>query len=181
MENPINEGIKRLRAQHKLTQTELSKMAGIPRATLANMESANSNPSIAVVVKVAQALGVTVDDLITRRQSSHVTEVHRKDMPTTHQDDGKFISTRTSPISTPNLQISEVTMKANCWTRGVPHPQGSHELFLCMEGIATIEVQGDKFEVEAGNLIYFHGHLPHCYGNLGSKTARGIVVVFMVK
>jgi transcriptional regulator with XRE-family HTH domain len=181
MENPINDGIRRLRAQHKLTQTELAEMAGIPRATLANMESANSNPSITVVMKVAQALGVTVDDLITRRQSRHVTEVSRKDMPTIHQDNGKFISTRTSPISTPNMQINEVTMQANCWTRGVPHPQGSHELFLCMEGTATIEVQGEKFEVEAGNLIYFHGHLPHCYGNLGSTTARGVAVVFMMK
>ena len=39
MSNPISEGIKRLRAQHKLTQTKLAKLADIPRATLANMES----------------------------------------------------------------------------------------------------------------------------------------------
>lgn len=179
MENPISEGIKRLRAQHKLTQTALADKAGIPRATLANMEGASSNPSITVVMKVASALGVSVDDLITRRHSVHVTEVERKDMPVVHQDDGKFISTRTSPISTQNLQVNDVSMMPGCYTKGVPHPEGSYELFLCLEGTATMEVQGEKFEVEAGNLIYFHGHLPHCYGNESLKPVHAVAVVFM--
>jgi DNA-binding XRE family transcriptional regulator len=179
--NPISEGIKRLRAQHKLTQTELANMAGIPRATLANMESAGSNPSITVVVKVAQCLGVSVDDLITRRHSINVTQVERKDMAVSHQDDGKFTSTRTSPISTSNLQINDVSMMPGCYTKGVPHPEGSHELFLCLEGCATLEVQGEKFEVQAGDLIYFLGHLPHYYGNESLKPVHGVAVVFMMK
>ncbi len=181
MKNPISDGIKRLRAQHKLTQTELANMAEIPRATLANMESSNSNPSITLVVKVASALGVTVDDIITRRQSLYVTEVERKDMPVTHLDDGKFTSTRTSPISTQNLQINDLSMMPGCYTKGVPHPEGSHELFLCLEGTATVKVQGESHSVETGNLIHFHGHLPHYYGNEGLKPAHAIVVVFMMK
>lgn len=179
--NPINEGIKRVRSQHKLTQTELANMAGIPRATLANMEGADSNPSISAVVKVAQALGVSIDDLVSSRQSVHVTEVERKDMSVSRSDDGKYISTRTSPISTPNLQINDVSMMPGCFTKGVPHPVGSHELFLCLEGCATVEVQGEKFDVSAGNLIYFHGHLPHCYGNESTKPVHAVAVVYMVK
>ncbi|RLA22510.1 MAG: XRE family transcriptional regulator [Gammaproteobacteria bacterium] len=181
MDNPIGEGIRRLRAQHKLTQTALAKRAEIPRATLANMEGANSNPSISVVVKVARALGVTVDDLITRRQSPNVTEVDRKDMPVMQQDDGKFSSTRTSPISTPNLQINDVSMMPGCYTKGVPHPEGSHELFLCHQGTATVEVEGQKYEVKAGNLIYFHGHLPHSYGNESLNPVHAMAVVFMME
>ncbi len=178
MSNPISEGIKRLRAQHKLTQTKLADMANIPRATLANMESEQSNPSITLVVKVAQALGVSVDDLISR-QSAHVTEVSRKDMPVTQLDDGRFSSTRASPISTQKLQINDINMKPNCYSKGVPHPEGSHELFLCLEGSACVEVQGEEYVVEAGNLIYFHGHLPHCYGNKSTKPVNAVAVVFM--
>lgn len=180
MANPISDGIKRLRSQHKLTQTALAKMADIPRATLANMESDNSNPSISVVVKVAQALGVTVDDLISRKKSKHVTEVFRSDMPVSYQDDGKYISTKASPISSPNIQINDINMMPACFTRGVPHPEGSHELFLCLEGIATVEVEGETYEVSAGNLLYFHGHLPHCYGNQGVKPVHAVAVVFML-
>jgi len=180
MDNPIGEGIRRLRAQHKLTQTVLAKRAGIPRATLANMEAINSNPGISIAVKVARALGVTVDDLITQRQSPHVTQVSRKDMPVMRQDGGKFSSTRTSPISTPNLQINEISMMPGCHTKGVPHPEGSHELFLCHRGTATVEVGGHKYRVEPGNLIYFHGHIPHHYGNENPSPVHATAVVFMV-
>jgi len=178
MSNPISEGIKRLRNQHKLTQTKLAKLANIPRATLANMESEQSNPSISLVVKVAQALGVSVDDLICK-QSAHVTEVSRKDMPVSRLDNGKFSSTRTSPISRQNLQINDISMMPDCYSKGVPHPEGSHEFFLCLEGSASVEIQGEKFVVEAGNLIYFHGHLPHCYANDSLKPVHAVAVVFM--
>ncbi|QBG34503.1 helix-turn-helix domain-containing protein [Litorilituus sediminis] len=179
MSNPISDGIKSLRNQHKLTQTKLAELAGIPRATLANMESAQSNPSISLVVKVAQALGVSVDDLISKHPAAHVTEVERADMPVLHLDDGKFSSTKASPISTQNLQINDISMMPSCYCKGVPHPEGSHELFLCLDGIATVEVQGVKYQVEAGNLIYFHGHLPHCYGNEGVKPVHAVAVVYM--
>lgn len=178
MSNPISDGIKKLRSQHKLTQTKLADMAGIPRATLANMENEQSNPSISLVVKVAQALGVSVDDLISR-QSAHVTEVFRKDMTVNQLDEGRFSSTRTSPISTQNLVINDIIMKPHCHSKGVPHPEGSHELFLCIEGHACVEVQGEEYLVEPGNLIYFHGHLPHCYANNGNETVRAVAVVFM--
>lgn len=178
MSNPISEGIKSLRSQHKLTQTKLAELAGIPRATIANMESEQSNPSITLVVKVAQALGVSVDDLISK-QSTHVTKVSRKDMAVTKLDNGNFSSTRTSPINTQNLHINDITMLPNCFTKGVPHPEGSHELFLCLAGTATVEVQGEQFTVEQGDLIYFHGHLPHCYGNKSESEVRAVAVVFM--
>jgi len=70
-------------------------------------------------------------------------------------------------------------MMPGCHCKGVPHPEGSQELFLCLEGIAAVEVQGEKFIVEAGNLICFHGHLPHYYGNDGVKPVHAVTVVFM--
>jgi len=81
MSNPISDGIKRLRYQHKLTPTKLSQMVDIPHATLANMESGNSNPGINLVVNVAQALRASVDDLISKKQPVYETEVKRNGVP----------------------------------------------------------------------------------------------------
>lgn len=61
----------------------------------------------------------------------------------------------------------------------MPNPEGSRVLFLCLEGIADVEVQGEKFTVEAGNLIYFYGHLPHYYGYDGAKPVHAVAVVCM--
>src|SRR5262245_59731418 len=53
-----------LRHVRGLTQDTLAKAAGVPRSTIANLESGEGNPSLAVLVKVAGALGVPIDELL---------------------------------------------------------------------------------------------------------------------
>jgi transcriptional regulator with XRE-family HTH domain len=61
--------IKRLRVERELTQQTLSKKAKISRVHLANIESSNSathhrTPSLAVLERLARALGVPVGKLL---------------------------------------------------------------------------------------------------------------------
>ena len=53
-----------LRHARALTQEMLAKAAGVPRSTIANLESGEGNPSLTVLVKVANALGVPIDELL---------------------------------------------------------------------------------------------------------------------
>src|SRR5678815_1581554 len=53
-----------LRHARTLTQGALAKAAGVPRSTIANLESGIGNPSLTVLVKVANALGVPIDELL---------------------------------------------------------------------------------------------------------------------
>lgn len=61
----IGEKIKRWRKIKELTQDELSKKADIPYPTLVKIESGVvNNPSIETMVKIANGLEVTLDELI---------------------------------------------------------------------------------------------------------------------
>jgi transcriptional regulator with XRE-family HTH domain len=61
----IGSKIRKWRKKRDLTQDELSKKADIPYPTLVKIESDSvKNPSIETVVKIANGLGVRVDDLI---------------------------------------------------------------------------------------------------------------------
>jgi len=53
-----------LRHARGLTQATLAKAAGLPRSTIANLESGGGNPSLAVLVKVAAQLRVPIDELL---------------------------------------------------------------------------------------------------------------------
>ena len=53
-----------LRHVRNLTQGALAKAAGVPRSTISNLESSSGNPSLTVLVKVASALGVPLDELL---------------------------------------------------------------------------------------------------------------------
>ncbi len=61
----FSENIKRIRKKNGLSQDKLSKLADITLATLAKLESgANDNPTIKTLQKIANALEVTVNDLL---------------------------------------------------------------------------------------------------------------------
>ena len=53
-----------LRRARGLTQQQVSKLAGVPRPTLATLESGGANPTLAVLLSVAGALQVSVEELI---------------------------------------------------------------------------------------------------------------------
>lgn len=58
--------IKKLREAKGLSQEKLARLADVANNTLIKMESGeNQNPTLVTLKKVAKALDVSVDDLIT--------------------------------------------------------------------------------------------------------------------
>ena len=64
----LGKRIKEFRAKDKLSQDQLSKRANLPFSTLAKIESGyTSNPSMETLIKIADAFGVSIDDLLGRK------------------------------------------------------------------------------------------------------------------
>jgi len=61
----IGQNIRKIRRGQGISQDRLSKLADLSLNTIVNIESgANINPTIYTLNKIANALGVTVDDLM---------------------------------------------------------------------------------------------------------------------
>ena len=61
----IAQNIKKLRTELGISQDKLSKLADVTFHTIAKIESGStSNPGVTTMMKIAQALGVSVDDLL---------------------------------------------------------------------------------------------------------------------
>ena len=65
VDNFIGARIKKLRAKAGLTQEGLARKADIPYTTLTKVESGViKNPSVQVIAKIADALGVMMENLV---------------------------------------------------------------------------------------------------------------------
>jgi len=61
----IGKNIRKYRLQKKMSQDRLSKLADVAFHTITKIESGNTpNPTIETVKKIADALGVSLDDLM---------------------------------------------------------------------------------------------------------------------
>src|SRR5262249_26147532 len=56
--------VKQLRAARSFTQQQMARLSGLPRATWANLESGSANPTLAVLHRVADALQVSLEELL---------------------------------------------------------------------------------------------------------------------
>jgi XRE family transcriptional regulator, regulator of sulfur utilization len=56
--------IGRIRQQRKLSRRVVSELAGIHENTLKKIENGDGNPTLAVLVRIADALGVKIHDLV---------------------------------------------------------------------------------------------------------------------
>ena len=64
----ISKRIKDLRGKAKISQDKLSKKANIPFSTLVKIESGYTpNPSMETLIKIADAFGTSLDELVGRK------------------------------------------------------------------------------------------------------------------
>ena len=60
----LAENVRRLRETRGLSQQAVASLSKIPRPTWASLESGAANPTLSVLVKAANALNVSIEELI---------------------------------------------------------------------------------------------------------------------
>jgi putative transcriptional regulator len=70
-EPSVENALRVQRAIQDLTQADLAERAGITRASVNAIEGGRMVPSILLALKLARALGVSVDDLFTLSTDEH--------------------------------------------------------------------------------------------------------------
>jgi transcriptional regulator with XRE-family HTH domain len=86
----IAQNLKKLREKMGWSQAALAEHSGVPRPTIAHLEAGQANPTLAVALKVARALGTTVDELVLPPDEV-VTVLSTKSMPSVRIGKGKRV------------------------------------------------------------------------------------------
>ncbi len=56
--------MKRIRAKKKMSQGDIARALEVDRGYISNIENGKKNPTLATVAKIANALGVSADELL---------------------------------------------------------------------------------------------------------------------
>jgi transcriptional regulator with XRE-family HTH domain len=168
--------IRAIRAKRNLTQQQLADLADIPRATLASVERDDANPSLAVVHKIATALGVRIDDLIVESHQ-RIQAIRKASMPQNESADGAYRATTLSPPGSQHFTQLVFHLAANSSHEGKPHPPGSKEYIYVMTGEIIIEAAGEEMYLRSGDSACFGGNVHHVYNNHSKKAAICIVTI----
>jgi len=138
-----------LRHARTLTQDAVAAAAGLPRSTIANLESGEANPSLAVLVKIASALGVPIDELLAAPRAK-VRKWTAEEIGSRQR--GRGVAERPLvPEPTPEGLLYVMDFGPDARLGGTPHLPGTREYFTAGQDPESIaEVCGDLLNPEHG-------------------------------
>jgi XRE family transcriptional regulator, regulator of sulfur utilization len=172
----LGRNVRHLRESRDLTQDQMAKLSGIPRATWSHLESGAGNPTLSVLHKVALALQVPLEELTAAPRAS--ARFYPRDALATHkQGDGLLRKLLPDPI--PGVVIDRMEIPAGGRIPGVPHMPGTREYLTCEAGEIVLAVGGDQSRLRPGDVVVFRGDQRHSYRNPGTRAAVGYSVVLL--
>jgi len=170
----LGSNIRQLREARGMTQEQMARVSGIPRPTWANLESGGANPTLTVLVKVAAALQVPLEELIGPPRA--VVKFYKAESLPVRQR-GKVLLRRLLPETIAGLEIDRMELPPGAYMTGVPHTLGTREYLTCESGRIQLSVAGSTWELEPGDVVVFRGDQKHGYRNATAKTTVAYSVV----
>lgn len=170
--------LRYVRQRRNLTQARAATLAGVPRSTLALLETGSGNPTLLVLARLAGALQVSIEELIAPPRND--ARVYRNGQLRIEQRGkvGRKVELRSLlPDPIPGMQIDRLELGPGAKMMGAPHPPGTREYLVCERGRMVLQAGGERYELGFGDVVSYQGDQPHSYWNEGNTTAVGFSVV----
>lgn len=174
----VAESLRHHRKTQELSLDELAQKSGVSRAALSQIEGARTNPTLAVLWKIAVGLGVPFQNLLGTNTGAGPKVLRAGDSPPLRSGNGQMESRLLSPGGAPpGVEVYELRLLPKGVYQSEPHSRGTAETLVVMTGALKMTVAGEAFELATGDSIFFNADVPHVYESRSSHPTRCINVI----
>ncbi len=170
---------------HELRQTRgwsldvLSKSSGVSRSMLSQIEREQANPTLAVTVKIATALGMSMAELLEQVVPAQNIEVIRaEDRSHIFRTDSNCSIRTLSPLHLEkDVEFYEVMLNPEGALRSAAHFEGTREFLTVQKGKVGVTSEAELIELNKGDSASYRADVPHEIRNLAKSEALVFLVV----
>jgi len=177
----VGAALAALRQQRTLSLDELSRQSGVSKSMLSQIERNQTNPTIAIVWRLANALGVEMGALIAgtaKASAPSISLVSAHHTPTLRSPDGKCELRILGPIDLAGrFEWYTLTVQPGGALRSDAHEPGSREHLTVLSGALQVQSGNGTQHVAAQETIRYAADAPHAIINLGKSKANALLVV----
>ncbi len=178
----LGSAVQRLRKAREMSLGALSDVSGVAKSIISQIERNETNPTIATVVRLADALGVSPEKLLADAAEKPAIVQHQKrpDIPQLVSEDGKcrlFIIGALDLVQ--HVQWYDFHAEPGGVLASEPHQPGCMEHLHVLAGEITVTSGEETRTVRAGESLRYRGDLPHVLENTGPDPAHATMVLVM--
>jgi XRE family transcriptional regulator, regulator of sulfur utilization len=181
-EQPATVGprIRALRDAMGLSLRDLAERSGVSAPMLSQVERGETSPTLAVAVKIAAGLELTLSQLLRLDEGQHVA-VSRASGRRRYRHGKHRFEELTPPLPGQRADVSQHTLEPGGTTGGREdppmHEPGSRETAVVLSGTLALVVDGSRHELREGDSVTFDADLLHHFENDGTEPTRFIAVI----
>jgi transcriptional regulator with XRE-family HTH domain len=172
---------KNLVAQRKargLTLDQLALASGVSRGMVVQIEQGKTNPSVATLCRLANALAVPISRLIEQTVHPSAYKTRLAEAQELWRGGaggwGRLITGFDDPSV---LEFWEWRLSAHEFYDGIAHPPGTKELLFVNSGTLTVTAGAVSETVEIQEALVFSADVPHRYANEQDEDVVFMMVV----
>jgi transcriptional regulator with XRE-family HTH domain len=167
------------RQGRRWTLDQLAEAAGVSRRLVVNVEQGATNPSVGTLLRIAEALGVGLPDLVQSPDPKPVKVTRSGEGAVLWTSDAGGRAVLVAGTTRPEVfELWDWTLAAGDRQQSETHSPGTRELLHVQEGSVTVEVEERSIPLGTGDALEFPGDVPHAYANPGGEPARFSLAVF---
>lgn len=174
----VSDSIKSWRKSQKLSLDELSRRAGVSKGMLVEIEKGAANPSIAILCKVAAALGVSVADIVNVSHAPDAWLIETSEMPVLWQGEQGGSAQLLAGTRGPDMiELWRWQMFAGEVFSSTGHSSGTLELLHVEQGTLALTVGEQTLVVQQGCAAVARTDMPHAYASADDQPVNFTMTV----
>ena len=158
----VGAALQRLRLARGLTLEDLSRIAGVSKSMLSQIEREKANPTIAITWRLANALGVQIGELLSdvEKDVEAIKLVDAHETPTRPGAHAGYVLRILGPMELAGkYEWYELTLSPGGELVSQPHDPGTTEHLTILLGSMELEVGSNKKKIKLGGTARYSADL----------------------
>jgi transcriptional regulator with XRE-family HTH domain len=171
--------LKALRTMRGLSLQGLAESSGISKSMISKVERGDVRPSLDVAVRLAEALGSSVSEMIRRDEYARVIKLERKHQSVASDPKLNWERRLLSPMfNGASLEVLHTKVGARVKLGAFPrHPKGTEEYVVVLKGKLSITIGGAQHSLEEGDSLFFEADRDHALENPAGRPAEYLIII----
>ena len=177
-EQAIGENIRTLREAAGLTLTAAAEKAALTKSALSKIETGQTSPPIATLLRIAGALGVSIVQFFNEEQKDPSFVLTRKDKGNILTRDGSQFgySYEALCLAKRNTGAEPFLLEIKPGDpAGTFHHDGQEFIYM-LSGRMGVTIGSEQMTLDPGDSLYFDSHIEHSTKVIGKKPAKFLCV-----
>ena len=175
----IGARVKQERQSRRWTLDQLAEAAGVSRRMVVNVEQGAVNPSVGILLRISDALGIGLPALVEPPEPTSVKVTRRGEGAALWSGESGGRGVLVAGTTPPDVvELWDWTLGPGDQHTSEAHTPGTKELIQVQEGSIIVAVTDQSVTLDAGDAVAFPGDVAHSYANPGSQPARFSLAVF---